>query len=78
MGLSVILEVFVVSEDGDRMRGSCEEVSPVVKASDNSEEFMVVDVIVAFGLVECFRVVAHRLLFSLTIFLCEDGTGGKC
>ena len=36
MGLMVVLEVFVVSEDGDRVRGSCEEVLPVVKASDNS------------------------------------------
>ena len=78
MGLSVILEVFVVSEDGDRVRGSGKEVSPVVKASDHSEELTVVDVIVAFGLVECFGVVAHHLLFSSTIFLCEDSTSGKC
>ena len=35
MGLSVVLEVFVVSEDGDRVRGSCKEVSPVIEASDN-------------------------------------------
>ena len=78
MGLSVILEVFVVGEDGDRMGGSSKEVSPVVKASDYSEEFTVMDVIVAFGLIKCFGMVADGLVFSSAVFLCEDSSGSKC
>ena len=35
MGLSVVLEVFMVSEEGDRVRGTCKEVLPVIEASDN-------------------------------------------
>ena len=77
MGLSVILEVFVVGEDGDRMRGSGKEMSPVVEASDHGEEFAVMDVIVAFGLIECFRMVTHSLVFSSAVFLCKDSSGSE-
>ena len=78
VGLAVVLEVFMIGEDSNGMRGSCKEVTPVVETSDNSQEFAVVDVVVVLSFIECFGVIAHSLVFSSAISLCEDGSGGKC
>jgi len=57
--MSPVLEVVVVREDDYGVRASDEEVSPVFEASDDGQEFSVVDVVVLFGGVECLGVVAY-------------------
>jgi hypothetical protein len=44
-----VFEIFVVGVDLDRVWGALEVVSPDFEAVDNSEEFFVVDFVVAFG-----------------------------
>ncbi len=68
--VSPVLEVVVVREDDDWVGASYEEVSPVFKASDDGQEFSVIDVIVSFGRVECLGVVSHwSFSFSPFMFL---------
>ncbi len=58
----------MVREDDYWVGASCEEVSPVFEASDDGQEFSVVDVVVSFGRVEGLGVVSHRS-FSLRSFV---------
>ena len=44
-----MFEVFVVGEDLNAMLRPFKVVAPVVETFDNSEKFLVVDIIVAFG-----------------------------
>ena len=43
-----VYQVFVVSEDLDREWGPMEVMSPGLQGTDDSQEFSVIDVIVAF------------------------------
>ena len=42
-------QVFMVSENGDGVRSSMEILFPFCKSEDDSKEFLITDVIVAFG-----------------------------
>ena len=42
-------QVFMISEDGDRMRSPLQILFPFSKSEDNSKEFLIIDVIVALG-----------------------------
>ena len=44
-----VLEVLVIAVDLDRMWGALEVVSPDLEAIDDGEEFLIVDIVVAFG-----------------------------
>jgi len=77
--VSPVLEVVVVREDDDRVGASNEEVPPVFEASDDGQEFSIVDIIVSFGGVKCLGVVSHRSFsprsFMLLVQYCS---GGEC
>ena len=62
--VSPVLEVVVVREDDDWVGAPDEEVSPIFKASDDGQEFSVIDVVVSFGGVECLGVVSYRSFSS--------------
>jgi len=54
-------------------------VSPVFEASDDGQEFSVVDVVVSFGGVECLGVVPYGSFSSRSfVFLIQYCSGGKC
>ncbi len=77
--VSPVLEVVVVREDDDWVGAPDEEVSPVFEASNNGQEFSVVDVIVSFGGVECLGVVPHWSFSpSSFMFLVQYCSGGEC
>jgi hypothetical protein len=76
--LTVILKVFMVCENGNRKGGASKEVLPIVKPTDNSKEFAVVDIIVPFSIIERLGVIADCLRLPSFIFLSEDGACGKC
>ncbi len=54
LGVSVILEVLVICVNCDRMGRPSEEVAPIGKAPNHSQELTVMDVIVAFCFSEGF------------------------
>ena len=73
------MEVVVVREDDDWMGAPDEEVSPVFKASNDGQEFSVIDVVVSFGGVECLRVVSHWSFSPCPfMFLVQYRSGGEC
>ena len=59
----------MVRKDDHRVGASHEEVSPVFEASDDGQEFSVVDVVVSFGGVEGLGVIPHRSLLSCPFVL---------
>jgi hypothetical protein len=75
--LTVVLKVFMVCENGNRKGGASKEVLPIVKPTDNSEEFAVVDIIVPFSIVERLGVITDCLGLSSFIFLSEDSACGE-
>ncbi len=52
----------MVRKDDDWVGAPNEEVSPIFEASDDGQEFSVVDVIVLFGGVKCLGVVSYGSL----------------
>ncbi len=62
--MAPILEVVVVCENNDWVGASDEQVSPVFEASDDGQEFSVVDVVVSFSWIECLEVISYRSLPS--------------
>ncbi len=62
--VSPVLEVIVVCEDDNWVGASDEEVSPVFEASDDGQEFSVIDVVVSFSGIECLGMVSHRSFLS--------------
>ena len=57
-----VLEVVMVRKDDDWVGAPNEKMSPIFKASDNGQEFSVVDIVVSFGGVKCLGVVPYRPL----------------
>ncbi len=69
----------MVREDDNRVGASDEEVPPIFEASDNGQEFLVVDVIVSFGGVKCLGVVSHRSFSPRPfVFLVQYCPSGEC
>ena len=54
-------KVFVVSDDGDRMRGSLNILFPFFQCEDDSKEFVIIDVIVSFGRDKCLGEIGTRM-----------------
>ena len=51
--ITIILEIFVIGKDGNRVSRAGKEMAPIVEATYDSKEFAVVDVVVAFCVIEC-------------------------
>jgi hypothetical protein len=49
----------------------------VGKSPENCQEFLVVDVVFPFSIIESLRVESYSFVFPLIVFLGEDGSGGK-
>ena len=54
-------EVFVVSDDGDRMGGSLDILFPFLQCEDYSKEFMIIDVVVLLGRDKCLGEIYTRM-----------------
>ena len=48
-----VLKILMVGEDFDSVTGAFQIVSPVLEGIDDGKEFLVMDVIVAFGGCHC-------------------------
>jgi len=64
----------MVSEYNDRVRGSKEEVAPLGNSTDNSEKFLVIDLIVTFCWTKGFREVEAGMIISVIVFLKENSS----
>ena len=62
-------QVFMISEDGDRVRGPLQILLPLGKGEDNSKEFLVIDAIVALGQREGFRKISAGMKIPCCIGL---------
>ena len=56
-----IRKIFVVSNDGNRERGALKIVFPLRESKNDCKEFVVINIIVAFGEGECFREVSTKM-----------------
>ena len=56
-----IQKIFVVGNDGNRKKGALKIVFSLRKSENDSKEFVVINIIVAFGERECFREVGTRI-----------------
>ena len=55
VGVLDIEEVFVVGDNGDRVRGSLDVLFSFLKCEDDGKEFTIIDVIVLFCRDKCLR-----------------------
>ena len=69
MGRPVECKVFMVSVNGDNVRGRQEDMSPGMKFMNDCKQFSVMDVIVSFHLVEGTRYTSDGSESSSIIFL---------
>ena len=77
LGLAEVSEIFMVGEDLYRKRGSSKVVAPCLQGIDDSKEFPVVNIIVAFGREEGVRQVGARVPVSVFICLEEYASQGE-
>lgn len=73
--LTEISQVFVVHENLDHMRGSKKIMLPSIKGSHDSEQFMIINVVISFGWAECLGKIGARVPFAIGVFLQEDSSG---
>ena len=59
------------------MWGVLEVLLPFRECQDNSEEFLVIDVIVSFGWRECLREVSTWLEITICVFFHKDSASSK-
>ena len=74
LGLAEISKVLVVGEDLHGERGAVEIVTPRFQGANNSEQFPVVNIVVAFGGGEGLRKVRTGVPIAVGVSLKEDGT----
>ncbi len=68
----------MVCKDDHRVGAPHEEVSPIFEASDDGQEFSVVDVVVSLGGIECLGVVSYwSFLLGPLVFLVQYCSGGE-
>ena len=75
LGLTEIGQVFVVGEDLYQERGAMEVMTPRLQGTNDGEEFVVIDVIVAFGRGKRLREVGAGVPITVGVGLEEDGVG---
>jgi hypothetical protein len=76
--LMIIFQVFMIRKDCDRERGAEQEVVMMGEALVYCQEFSVMDIVVAFSVIEGLWVKSNGKVLSSFIFLCQDCTCGKC
>ena len=76
-GVFDIGEVFVVSDDGNRMGGSLDVLFPFLQCEDSGKEFTIIDVIVSFSGNKCFGEISTRMWVAIEIVLEKDSSGGE-
>ena len=59
------------------MTGALEVMVPVVQGMDDSEQFLIIDIIVSFSRGKCLRKVCTGMEVSVIILLHEDSSAGK-
>ena len=68
MRVLYIRKIFVVSNNGNGERGALKIMFPLKKSKNNCKEFVVINIIVAFGEEECFREVSQGCRSPLASF----------
>lgn len=61
------LQVFMVQEHFDSLGLAFELRSPFLEASDDGDEFFVIDLVVSFGRAMLFQKVSHRVYGSIVV-----------
>ena len=72
-----IREVFVVSDDGNGVWSALEILFPFREDEDNSKEFPVIDVRVAFSWGEHLGEVSTRIEITICVLLHKDSSGSE-
>ena len=67
----------MIGEESDWMGRALEVMTPMVQGMKNSEEFMIVDVVILFCRGEHLREIRTRMKIPIIIFLHEDSSTGK-
>ena len=81
-GVFDIQVVFVISDNGDRMRGTLGILFPLFECKDDSKEFLIVDIIVSFSRNKGFGKVCARVRITVSVILeeycasCKEGSIG--
>jgi hypothetical protein len=76
MRFAEVGEVFMVSEDLNRERGASEVLLPGLESSDDSKEFLIIDIIVSFSRDEGLGEIRTGVPVTIRISLEEDCTSG--
>ena len=76
-GVFDIGEIFVVSDDGDRMRSSLDILLPFFQCKDHRKEFAIIDVIVLFGKNERLGEIGARVGITIEIILEENSSSSE-
>ena len=69
MGVFEAGQVFVVGNDGDRMRYTLDVLVPFSKSKNDCKQFLVIDVIILFGWEESTREVGARMEIAIGVSL---------
>ena len=67
----------MVSDDGDRMRGSLDILFPFFQCKDHGKEFSIIDVIVLFGRNKRLGEIGARVEITIEIVLKENSSSGE-
>ena len=68
-----IREIFVIGENSERVNSAFEVMAPFLEGADYCEKFMVIDIIVAFSIVERARHKGNGMPVAICILLTKDG-----
>ena len=74
MGVLDVGQVFVVGDNGDRVRCSLDILMPFHEGEDDHEEFSIIDVIVALSRKKGMRKVGTGVEVTIGISLEQNGT----
>ena len=69
MGIFKVGQVFVVGDDGNRMRCTLDVLAPFSKSKNDRKQFSVIDVIVPFSWEESTREVGTRMEITIGVSL---------
>ena len=75
--LCEILQILVIGENLDGVFRSFQVMAPCLERTNDGQEFLVLDVVIPFHVVERLREVRDRVPLTVFAFLAEDSTGGE-
>ena len=70
-----VREVLVICQDSERMGSAFEIVMPFLEGADDGEKLTVINIVVAFGIVERMRHKGDRVPVTICILLAKDCAG---